>query len=158
MTQDKNIVAFPDLSQIEAQATEWIMLFEDGGGTPEDRAAFQAWLNSSDQHRDAYKRFAALWGGMDRYEELTDYTASADVQQLLRANTRPPLLGSRRAFVGIAASLLLVVGIGGGAQIAAMFGANHSAVYQTAVGDRELIDLPDGSQIELNTNSRVEIA
>lgn len=158
MTESKNVVAFPDLSRIEAQATQWIMLFEDGGGTPEERAAFKQWLDESVHHRDAYRRFAALWQGMDRFEELTDYSASEAGAALVKEGRRLPRILSRRSVMRIAASLFVVAGAAAAYQVASVVGLRHAASHETAIGAHQTLSLPDGSRIDLNTNSRVEIS
>lgn len=157
MAKSENVVAFPDLSRVEAQATEWIMLFEDGGGTPEERAAFKRWLDESVHHRDAYMRFAALWDGMERFEELSDYSAADDGATLLKGSRYFPRSLGRRSLMRIAASLFLVVAAAVAYQALSVGDLRHVASHETVVGAHRTVSLPDGSRIDLNTNSRMEI-
>lgn len=156
MDNSDNVVSLPDMKDVEAQAAGWIMRFEDGDASDQDYAAFQAWQNTSEHHRNAFERLAGLWGALDIVEELNDYAAADDSVLLIEENARPRWRSFARRSVlsAFAASFALIVGTVVAFDV---FQGHHQGVYQTAIGERKLVNLPDGSIIELNTNSLVEV-
>ena len=162
MTKDKEkVVALPDSKSIAARAAEWIMLFEEGDVSAEDRAAFVAWRNASDKHREAFERLAALWGGFDRVRVLDDYVLMDDTLTLLAedaARARWNVFARRPVLAGLAALLCLVVGTAFVYQLTDDASGRGQSIHQTAIGEQRTIDLPDGSTINLNTNSRLAVA
>jgi len=157
MTDADNIYLLPDAKKSEAEAAEWVARLESGEMTAADHAAFARWRSESEQNRDAFERYAGLWGGLDVLEELNDY-ASKD-------GHAPPSMRQRlrAALPALAAMLIAVVAIGGFAAReffdrppgvdarASEFAAN----YSTDIGKHAIVKLPDGSRLTLNTNSRV---
>ncbi len=137
---------------IEARAALWVVRREEPGWTPADEAALAAWLDESMTHKAAYWRLEHGWREADRIAALGDLTALPADQGRFgwHAWWRP---------VAIAASLLLAVGLGtlflmpgapgGGSEAAAQLR------YATAVGARQSLALPDGSRVELNTDTIV---
>ena len=151
MSGPDKIVGFPDVKHAEQVAAEWLMRMEDGEESAEQRLAFQQWLSASELHVQAFRRLAELWGALDQLEELKDYMAAADLVEV-RAN-KP----SRRGLLAMAASFV-VAGAGG---VIVLQSLDKEAVYEeqfaTHLGEIRTINLPDGSDIELNTASSVSI-
>jgi transmembrane sensor len=132
-----------DAAHIEECAADWLMARQDRTSWSEsEQAGFDAWLAQSFAHQVAYFRLEAA---LDRAERL----------RALRPPTRRS--GGLGPVAFKAAAVLSVIAIVG-------FGASHilspphSAFYQTTVGNREILSLGDGSQIELNTDSALRIA
>lgn len=156
MSKQDNIVVLQGIEVLETEASEWLMRLEDGDLAPRELAAFCAWRDKSDRHRDAFNSVAALWGDFDMIVGLKDYAAAArETDKTLKRPVSWRM--SRRSFAAIAASLVLVAGAGVLFQ-AVDFGATQQGFFETAVGERKRIELRDGSIIELNTETKVEIA
>ena len=185
-TDTDSIISFPDSKEIEAQAALWIMRAEDNDMSAAQQQEFKTWLNSSDQHREAYTRLAALWGSLDILEELNDHAAAVEHQQSHKQTTKTtksngPTLWERligqwpaRAFsvkafsvkafsastyaVSAFASIALVGVLSLSYQFINNLNQLHQGSYTTALGQQQTINLPDGSAIQINTNSQVDVS
>jgi transmembrane sensor len=136
----------PDNDALRADATEWLARRSNGGQNAQDQRAFLAWLNASESHRRAYAEAEDLWEalrGLDRVAERQLVQARGYVQR-----RRRPSAGRRAA---IAAVVLLAAG---GLWWADQQSHLDDSRHVTAVGQRQAIDLPDGSRLELNTDSQ----
>jgi transmembrane sensor len=127
--------------QDEATAAEWLAR-EDRGLTVEEQAALDAWLSGSSLNRVAYLRLKAAWQRADRLAALKTPLPA-----------RPqPRIWNRPVAAAMAASLLLAAGAG-------WFFFQHSSSagqdYATGIGEHQAVRLADGTQIELNTNTRL---
>ncbi|MGD2132164.1 MAG: FecR domain-containing protein [Maricaulaceae bacterium] len=160
MSSSDKVVTFPDLHGVEEQAAEWIVRFDDGEATAEDRVALRVWLDQSDHHRATFERLAALWGAMDIVEELNDYAEADETAALREADDRRRRSTHARRAVITAAAASLLLAAAAGVSYRALQSARslHEGVYEAALGERRVVDLSDGSFIELNTNSRVEVS
>ncbi|MFC7293057.1 FecR family protein [Hirschia litorea] len=158
MTDPRNIIDFPDIQKVEAEAAEWIMKFEDGDETAADRAAFRKWLARGEQYKEAYQRLASLWGALDLLEDLEDLS-QAEVQKDLRAqNTTTNIISRRSGLWAMAASIVgiaVVMGVGWQFHTDSRF--DFEATYVTQLGKRQTVALPDGSEVILNTQSHVDV-
>ena len=166
MTTD-SIISFPDIKEIESQAALWVMRADENGLSAAQKSEFQAWLNSGEQHREAYARLAALWGGLDILEELNDHAATDSHQR-----PQKPAIAARWAglkalagtlfatpeFITAAASIALVGILGLTYQLINSSAQLHQGTYTTALGERKTIQLPDGSAVQLNTNSQIDVS
>jgi transmembrane sensor len=134
-----------DTREIEETASSFVIARKDGAQWgDEQQAALDAWLAQSPLHRVAYLRFDAAWSRADRVRAL-------------RPTPKPAAENRWRKFsVRAAAGVVLLAGIG--------FGLKHFAptpvvsTYETPVGGRETLRLADGSEIELNTDTRLRTA
>ena len=174
-TDTDSIISFPDSKEIEAQAALWIMRAEDNDMSAAQQQEFQTWLISSYKHREAYTKLAALWGSLDILEELNDHAAAVDHQQSPKntAKTSGPTLWERliglRPFitaralsaktysVSAFATIALIGILGLSYQIINNLNQLHQGSYITALGEQQTINLPDGSAIQINTNSQVDV-
>ncbi|QCI13651.1 DUF4880 domain-containing protein [Pseudomonas putida] len=122
---------------IDHQASAWFALFHGGAPTPEQRQAWAAWLAADARHAEAYAELEQLWG------------ASALLLQPAPVVAAPPPRLSRRRFVGmgIAASAAAVSVASGTFWLKGM--DSPFADLRTAVGERRIERLPDGSTVEL---------
>ena len=133
--------------EIQTRAADWVNQHRDSGvWSAEDQSALDAWLAESPEHVVAYWRLDAAW-------ERT--------QRLVALRPGAPERARGRIWRNLArfAAALTVVAAGAGA---AFYFSKPAAPdvrrFATEVGARKTIKLPDGSQIELNTNSVLRIA
>lgn len=150
------IIGFPNREQISDQASLWIARLDRELSAQEQHELSQ-WLAASEQHRKVLFEMAELWDKMDSLARLAD---------LFQAPQQAPIR-KPRFYGAIAASLLLVALIFGwqltSVQPASLIAWLHSdpavvdGVYETAVGEHSNVNLPDGSVLVLNTNSRVTV-
>jgi transmembrane sensor len=143
MSRDPSTVA--RVVEIEAAAADWIATQRDSGAwTDEDQAALDAWLEESTAHEVAYLRLEAAWSRADRLVAL-NRALSRPGSEVLRGRLRLIL----RAAAGLIAISVVAVG-------AVQYDSRPDLqTFATPVGGREKITLLDGSQIELNTDTRL---
>ncbi len=127
--------ATPDAKAVTAQAADWLQRRDFWSWNESDQAALDAWLNQSLAHHIAYTRLEAAWLRTARVAALKSPVTAP------RANRRNPYRLAA-AFAAVAA-----IGIAS----ATHFNTAKEAIYSTALGERKIISLPDGSRIELNT-------
>lgn len=137
-------------SQISDMASRWIIAQEDGSLSDEEKAKLDAWLAESDGNKASYWRLRHSWREADRMSALSDGGAQGNYEPSRYA----PSLQIRAA---IAASLilLLVAGIAMHHLLGGRAAPVTEARFETRVGGRKIISLPDGSTIDLNTASRL---
>lgn len=135
---------------IEDQALDWLMRRDEPGWSASDQALLDDWIKESMANRAAYLRAEHGWAQADRIRSLGDW-AEARPERPRRRMWLP---------VGIAASLMLVIGIGGYSLAPNFLGQSHvqQARFSTPFGGHKIVSLADGSSIELNTQSSVRTA
>lgn len=134
--------------QILGEAADWLVQLHSGTATPHDHQAIEQWRNRSAEHAQAWQRAEGLLG------ELRGVPSNLAVQTLQRASRQQGL--SRRQTVTRLGLLL----IAGPVVIASqqLPWQQWTADQRTAVGEQKNLQLPDGSQLLLNTDSAVNIA
>jgi transmembrane sensor len=161
------------LAAIAQQAGDWYAENRAGPLTHEAREEFVAWLRASPQHVEEYLGVAAVARDLRHAADDPDF----DIEALLaRANVaenvvqldRPPappsvrLTGPRhpavwwRAAAAAAAALTaLAVSTVWSTRDGQRFGLPMT--YRTAHGEQNVVRLPDGSVLTLNTDSQVTV-
>jgi transmembrane sensor len=155
MTEQK-IIPIPDAKKIEATAAHWIVRADVGDLSEKELLDFQAWLEKSEHHRAAYARLQGVWGEMDSLNNLNDYAASIDNANSDDESSPSFLFSYKSVGLGIAASLVILV-FTFVLPIGVFNNSDFSPSYVTAVGEQQVIELPDGSSIILNTGSHVDV-
>ncbi|MBK5525629.1 FecR domain-containing protein [Pseudomonas sp. TH06] len=132
-------------AQVAEQAVHWLMEMQQGALSPRQQLAWQQWLDAHSEHRRA-------WEHIQRVNQRLRGVASP----LAHAALNAPKSGSRRQ----ALKLLLILGAGS----AATWGMHEHnplpsllADYRSPMGQRRKIALGEGSQLQLNTASAVDV-
>jgi transmembrane sensor len=134
-------------ADIQACAADWVNRCRDSGQwSEEDQQALDEWLAQSPEHVVAYWRLDAAW-------ERTQRLAALRPSKPARGRG----LNWRNALRLSAAALLIAAGAGAAVYFSKPV-APQARQFATEVGARKTIKLPDGSEIELNTNSVLRIA
>lgn len=136
---------------IEQQARGWVIRLD--GDEPLDdaqRRALERWINQSAAHRDTLLRLARHWKQANELTELVDAAPASTFAAEPSGSRRPKPWIWVTAAVGLAA-----IAIEAWPGYWGPWGVNGT--YATAVGEQRTVRLPDGSLVELNTNSQVEI-
>lgn len=157
-TNDPIIVSLPDIQLVEQEAAEWIMRLQRDSVSATDIDNFKKWQAQSTRHKDIFKDLSQFWDGLDFVEQLTDYAQNdAAVEPLRQDRTARRMSLAKRVFKGaIAASIIAVISVPT-YNYATKEDRHFTASYATEIGEQETIDLPDGSQIILNTNSAISV-
>ena len=128
--------------QIEELAAQWVSR-EDRGLAPDESSALAGWLEQSTANRLAYLRLKAGW---QKTERLVALRRAQTV-----ANAEPWLL--RRRVLAFAAAILVLMAVGAGIWLRTR--PASPAVYATHFGERPVLHLSDGTNIQLNTGTQV---
>lgn len=144
-------------SDVTAEACSWIAQLETGDMTSEDFAAFREWMQRSPSHAHEIKRLAHLSNDLNVLTEMAGPLEEA-MMQFSEIVARPKTPFWRRPYAmlaGLAALLLIGAGV---FSYSAFNARNEGAmIIATAIGDYQETILPDGSQVELNSNTQIEI-
>lgn len=133
---------------VRDDAAQWFVRLQEPVVDVEVHRRFQAWLDEHSQHRNEFELLQGLWSA-------ADLVPAARLRALCEA---PPALKKRRPVLryAVAASVLAVaLGLG-------LFnGLNHPAPYtaefSTALNERRHVALPDGSAVDLDSRSRIQV-
>lgn len=130
-------------AQVAEQAVHWLLEIQNGPLSPRQQHAFQQWLNAHSEHQRA-------WDHMQRVNQRLRGLSSPLAHTALNA----PKSSSRRQ----ALKLLLILGAGS----AATWGLREPlmpmlADYRSPIGQRRKVQLEDGNQLQLNTNTSVDV-
>jgi len=139
---------FDDRAPLEHAAAQWFFR-RDAGLTEAEEAELQAWLSASPQHAEAFEEIAATWDQSLRVKDRVMRRAEVKAESQI-APRRFRKLVCIPAVLGMAAAL--AVGFFGWWQP-----AHYSGTMTTAVGEIRQWQLPDGSTIDLNTDSTVVV-
>lgn len=141
----------PDLTeQSRQEAIDWVLQLRSESCTPDKRRLFEDWLAQHPGHQQLYDRYDTQWQGLDRFKGL-DFPVRQDA-----LNYRPPTHNTRQFWprLAIAASLLLALGL---TAVSPDGWYGTDARYIVAQGSRETINLADGSQLELNGGTEINV-
>ncbi len=142
-------------ADIEETAAAWLVRRDGADWSDADEAAFERWKNETTAHRIAAIRLESVWNKAARLRASalpleTDAAPQTMVAELPReaATPRP-----RRWMwpAALAASLALVA-----VPVSQLFGGAED--YATAVGGFQQVPLDDGSRVDLNTDTALEVA
>ncbi|KPD29026.1 MULTISPECIES: FecR domain-containing protein [Pseudomonas aeruginosa group] len=132
--------------QVLGEAASWLLLMQEGPLAPAQQAELESWRLRSAEHQRAWRRA----------ERLLANIGSLPPALARRTLERPGGSGRRAVLRGLALFI-------GGAPLAWWgwraqlwrdgFGADHL----TAVGERRHLTLEDGSQVEMNTDSALDL-
>lgn len=129
------------MKAILAEAVDWYVRLNDSQADAAIEQAWQRWLHADPRHAEAWQRL----------QQLQQRLAVAS-PQLAAAALQGARQGRRTALKTLA--VLLGAGVVGwqGYRVSPL-----SADYATRVGERRRVMLADGSRLELNTDTRVDI-
>jgi transmembrane sensor len=144
-----------ELKAIEQSAAEWLARHEAGLSTSQ-AAEFARWIETDFRHGESYRALQQSWSRLDRLRgsnvaarlesELPDYS----VERPAHFRWQPWVSGA------LAASVVWLVAYAAWwrpHQVNAPYGETAS----TDIGATRTMELPDGSTIELNTNTAIDV-
>jgi len=126
------------------QAAEWLVELQSDAVTPRMRSAWTRWREAHPDHEAAWQRVQSLAG---KLRSLPEPLAHAT---LAPASGRP----SRRHTIKV---LTLLAMAAGGGVLASRQLPSWTADQRTRVGQRGQITLADGSRVDVNTDSAIDV-
>lgn len=147
----KKIIDFPNKSVTQEAAAMWLVLLDDGPLDAQQKRDFEQWLEESPLHVEMFLDTLATWDGMSSLSNLSE------VFPLERLEVKKESedvwanwlgwrwIGSSAAILGL---LVLVLG----------YFVVMAGYYETDIGQVKTIQLADGSEISLNTDTKVKVS
>lgn len=140
---------------IAAEACAWIAQVESGNMTREDVKALEEWVNRSPRHAEELRRYAHLWNESDILTEMAGFIEEARSHKRRLIARRPfRAWAPRLAMALVALAVFVTAGLiilDGGAP------PGEPLMVSTSIGEQRQVNLPDGSGVNLNTNSETEV-
>lgn len=147
---------FRDGAQLRREASAWIARLNAEHASDEDRASFERWRTADGAHARAYEEVAATWQQLNHTGKLV---RAVTLGQAFGASTEEAIRRSRRAtrrrsLFAAAAATLAMAAVAGWWWVSTLA---PRTLFQTAIGEHATVALPDGSTLEINSNSRVRV-
>ncbi len=132
--------------EIDAEAVAWLFRLQDDDRNAHTDAAFQAWLKVDPVHAAAFQQVTEVW---EILPGATAYQRQPANDRVAR-KTQP----RRHVVAGMAAAIAAAAVVFGGSYL----WSGRTETYETGVGQQEVVTLKDGSQLALNTDSKVLVS
>lgn len=152
MSDTVNILTLQGEEEIEAEAAAWLTAMGRETISESERGEFNRWLKQSDRHQVAFNELSALWEDMAVLQDLKDIAES-----VITIPEPSQTLWQGRWFMSIAASLFIGIAVAGLFYLQHLNGLSQQDVFVTVVGEQRTLRLSDGSTLQLNTDSRIEV-
>lgn len=146
---------------VEKEAAFWFARLRSDELGEEDRVRFSRWLAADTAHVSAYADYQGLWSDLDEVAATGPILAMR--REALKATRRPSRARPRWVPMGAIAAGVAAVLVGGWillqspALVPQAASSSAPATYRTEVGERSSITLADGSVVQLNTDSVLEV-
>ncbi len=127
--------------KIRAEAAAWLARLRADAKNADDEHAFRTWLAEAPEHAVAFEAVTEVW------EEAG--AAWTEAVAGLPADGRP----TRRRLLLASAGSLAAASIG-----LVFWRSAYAGVYETAIGEQRHVVLPDGTQVFLDTDTRIHAA
>jgi len=152
---EDNIIPLPTAHDIEASAASWLVVLGREDVSHDDKANFKSWLESSDRHRETFTELAAMWDDMALLEDLEDIARGTVAAEQKKPS---PFLHSRRTLLGGIAASIGVIAV----STSLWTLSDKESFYQTdsfatVIGQQKSVSLSDGSTMQINTNTELDI-
>ena len=156
---------------IIAEASAWFIEFRAGDVDGDARVRFIEWLRRSPEHIHAYLEISGVWadlpssdpkGKIDVAALIARARGEPDVIALSPEGRRPAavpaavkphaLWRSKRAAAALAAVVVLAV-----TGVLLLDRGKFGGSYSTGIGEQRTVQLMDGSTVELNARSKIQV-
>jgi transmembrane sensor len=140
----------PDISEVEREASEWIARLNADEVSADDRTRFESWHAAHPLHARVYGELCRTWS---QFSAAAPFVRAVSFAQSMKEPGRP------RGFPRLSALAAAAVA---GVMLAASGWLYFDrpppvSTYRTALGEHATIALPDGSSLELNSDSAARV-
>lgn len=153
----KNIYELPTQNQRYDEASAWVAKLDDHL-TDAEKKELQDWMAADSENKAVLLEMTRLWDKMTVLSRLSDLFPEpiADTAH----SPRFPLALAASVAAALVAALWILSAVKPAEEIQQApqtVAAESESVYETAVGEQSTVVLPDGTQVVLNTSSRIEV-
>lgn len=133
---------------VRDEAAQWFVRLQEPAIDVDARRQFETWLDEHPQHRIEFELLQGLW-------KAADLVPAARLKALC---DDAPARSQRRPLVRYAvAASVLAVALGLGLFSGLNRPSPYTAEFSTALGERRHVALPDGSVVDLDSRSRIQV-
>nr|WP_180203548.1 FecR family protein [Pseudomonas sp. SbOxS1]NYU03269.1 FecR family protein [Pseudomonas sp. SbOxS1] len=133
---------------VRDEAARWFVRLQEPAVDADAQRQFESWLNEHPQHRSEFQLLQGLW-------TAADLVPAARLRALCED---APARSKRRPIVRYAvAASVLAVAVGLGWFNTLKQPSPYTAEFSTALGERRQVTLPDGSVVDLDSRSRIQV-
>lgn len=130
------------------EAAQWFVRLQEGELSTAERQRFDAWCAESSDHQYEFEVLQGLWSA-------TDLLPKARLQAMCEALPERP---KRRALLRYAvAASVVAIALGLGLFSGLDHPKPYTAEFSTRLGEHRQVALPDGSMMDLNSRSVVQV-
>lgn len=148
IVDSKRGLPLPD--SVRGEAAVWLSRLHSDSRTAQTEAAFREWLAASPLNRAAFERMTLAWESSASFRRAVP---PGDAQK------REFGLALRRVALASAAALVACALITAACFYMIRLNADAKAeTYASALGQRRVVELSDGSVVQLNTDSQVKVS
>ena len=142
-----DIHRLPDARRVEQEASEWIARLNADDVTAEDRARFEVWRRAHPLHAQAFDDLSRTW---NRFLQAGQLARAAGFAESMSPGAADDARWRRWNPRFAAAAAVVAVSLLLGLYLAT---SAPPTLFRTAIGEQLAVRLPDGSLMELNSNS-----
>jgi len=142
---------------VSDDAARWLALLDSGDCYEADRLAFARWLDEDPRHRWAFQELSEVWAQLRTLSDVKPLLDHPKVHRLPGAHPTPPRDAQgrsrgRREWSTVLAAAFALAGMV--FYLAANIGTQH---FETATGEVREVRLADGTTVELNAQTRMDV-
>lgn len=146
------IYRLPDERRVIQEASEWLARLAADDVTSEDRVRFEAWRSAHPLHRRTFEQLTGTWNRFAAVRALVSAVAfgqSINETAAQSSRDRIRMRSGRYRIAWAAAFAALTICFG----VFVFLNRSSGRTYVTTIGEHATISLPDGSLLELDSNS-----
>ncbi|MFU2328945.1 FecR family protein [Pseudomonas sp. NFX98] len=133
---------------VRDEAARWFVRLQEPAVDVDAHRQFETWLDEHPQHRNEFELLQGLW-------KAADLVPSARLRALCE---EAPARSKRRPILRYAvAASVVAVALGLGLFSGLNQPSPYTAEFSTALGERRHVALPDGSVVDLDSRSRIQV-
>jgi len=166
-----NIHQLDDRATIEAQARQWLIrLDRDQPPSEQEQAELRQWAATSPAHQAELKRISAFWNEANSLTELwtpayesasiwvlTTRAISSQLRQLIQPLRQWHSSAPAASYSAMAASAVVAIALALSLSLVPPSPSASNGLYVSAIGELQQISLADGSLVQLNTDSQIQV-
>lgn len=149
-------------SEVSEKASEWCVIIAQRSLTPDEAKEFEAWMDADASHSAAFARASFIWRALDSSNTSPRRAAvRMDALAALAGQDDDPVpswwqrpLVRRSGMGALAASIVAAISF----LVFQPATAPQAVDYATALGERRVVMLGDGSRLSLDAASEVSVA
>jgi transmembrane sensor len=143
----------PISEAVRDQAASWHVRLGSDEASEADWLNFETWLAENPSHQRAYAAVEQLWSDLDAVTPVAASNVTALSPKAKATRRTPPWRGALAA--SLVAATVVGAGFGG---VSFWAGRPATEAFDTAIGERRVIPLADGTRITLNGGSHLTAA